>query len=190
MMATEEKTLIDIANERMSIIEACNLLGMDIPDFSVKSMKVHCPFGYLFHADGGHSRAFAIYPGTNTAYCFAGCGFFNPVRLVAMDKNVPDLQAAEMILEQTSYVAPDYEARWTALVETRPLVNQDTLAEALKVACARMVPDWDEAQFETAVSTKLRQCLALLPKVKTEEDATKWLAITKKVMQMTLGERT
>jgi hypothetical protein len=187
MMATEEKTVIQVANERMSIIQACNELGMDIPDFSVKSMKVHCPFGHLFHADGGTSRAFAIYPGTNSAWCFAGCGYFTPVKLIAMDKGISEEQAAESILEQTSYVAPDYEARWNALLDTQITVNTDDLAEALKVACSRMVSDWDERQFETAVAQKLRQCLSLLPKVRSEEDASKWLAATKKIMQNAMG---
>lgn len=188
-MATEQGSIIDLANSRMTIIQACNSLGMDIPDFSVKSMKVHCPFGHLFHADGGHARAFAIYPGTNSAWCFAGCGYFTPVRLIAMDRDISDHQAAEAILEQTNYVAPDYEARWNAVTQTRPMVNTDDLTEALKVACSRMVPDWDERQFDAEVATKLRQCLALLPKVQSEEDATKWLSATKKIMQNAMGVR-
>lgn len=187
MTATEEKTLVQLANERLSIIDACNMLGMDVMDFSLASLKVWCPFGHLYHSDGGTTKAMRIYPATNSAWCFACSIYFTPVKLIAMDKGITEDQAAESILEQTNYIAPDYEARWKALTEVQAPVNTDDLAEALKVACSRMVPDWDERQFEESVSHKLRQCLSLLRKVQTEEDSTKWLSTTKKIMQQELG---
>lgn len=186
-MATAEKSLIDLANENMTIIQACNLLGMDVNDFSIASLKVWCPFGQLYHSDGGSTKAMRIYPATNSAWCFAGCGYFTPVKLIAMDRGVTDQQAAELILERTNYVAPDYESRWQALVEAQPTIDKDDLAEALKVACARMTPDWEDRQFDEEVAQKLRQCLGLLPKVRSAEDATKWLSTTKKIMERTLG---
>lgn len=184
----EEKSVIDLANERVTIIEACNMLGMGVMDFSIASLKVWCPFGHLYHADGGTTKAMRIYPATNSAWCFACNIYFTPVKLIAMDRGIPDVQAAESILESTNYVPPDFEARWNALIEAKPTVNTDDLAEALKVACSRMVPDWDERQFDESVAYKLRQCLALLRKVKSDEDATLWLSITKKIMHRTLGE--
>lgn len=187
-MALQELSSIELANERYSIIQACNKLGMDIPDFSFSSAKLYCPFGHLFHADGGQSKAFRVYPGTNSAFCFAGCGYYSPVRLIATDKGISEADAAESILEETNYVPPDFESRWNALMTEQATPNPDDLAEALKVACARMEPNWDERQFEEKVSIKLRQCLQLLPKVQTEEDATKWLSMTKQAMHITLGE--
>lgn len=189
-MATEEKSIVAIANERMSIIEACNKLGMDVFEFSVASMKFYCPFGSLYHADEGRTKAMRIYPATNSAWCFACNLYFTPTRLLAMDRGITEQEAAESILDDTRYVAPDYESKWNALIAPVAAVDTDDLAEALKVACRRIAPDWEERQFEEAVATKLRQCLSLLRKVKTDEDATKWLSTTKQVMQRALGERT
>lgn len=185
-----EVSIITLANERMSIIDACNELGMDVFDFSVASLKVHCPFEQISHADGGQSKAMRIYPGTNSAWCFACQQYFTPVKLIAMDRDVTELEAAQYILDKTNYVTPDYVSRWEALTQETYELNTDDLAEALKVACARMTPDWEERQFDPTVSEKLRLCLGKLPRLKTEEDANKWLAIAKKAMRQTLGGKT
>lgn len=185
-MTTDEPSAIELANERLNIVDACNRLGMNLSDAGFG--KHYCPFGDLFHADGGHGKAFRIYVGTNSAFCFAGCGYFSPVRMIATDKGISEADAAELILELTNYVAPDFQSRWDAMATATPNINTDDLAEALKVACARMNPNWEDLQFEDAVSTKLRQCLQLLVKVTTEEEATKWLSTTKQVMHRVLGE--
>ena len=91
---TQEKSVIDLANERITIIEACNMLGMDVHDFSIASLKVWCPFGHLYHSDGGTTKAMRIYPATNSAWCFACNLYFTPVKLIAMDRGIPDQQAA------------------------------------------------------------------------------------------------
>lgn len=187
-MATEAPNIIQLANERMTIVDACNKLGMEVFDFSIASLKVFCPFGHLYHADEGRTKAMRIYPATNSAWCFAGCGYFTPVRLISMDRGITEQEAAEAILEDTNYVPPDYLSRWQALEQETYVVDTEALAEALKVACRRMAPDWELRQFDDAVALKLRQCLSLLRKVKTEEDATKWLSATTKIMHMTLGE--
>ncbi len=184
----EEKSEIQLANERMSIIEACNLLGMDVMDFSISSLKTYCPFGHITHEDGGQSKAFRIYPGTNSAWCFACQVYFTPVKLIAMDKDISEPDAAQWILETTNYIPPDYLSKWEALTrEEDSGLDLDSLAEALKVFCARMSPDWDAKQFDDDVSRKLRLCLGLLPKVRTKGDADKWLTTTKQVMSKTLG---
>lgn len=180
-------SIIQLANERMSIIDACNELGMDVFDFSVASLKVHCPFEQISHPDGGQSKAMRIYPGTNSAWCFACQQYFTPVKLISMDKDISELEAASYILDKTNYVAPDYVSRWEALTAQSKELDTDALAEALKVACKRMSPDWEERQFEDAVSSKLRRCLGMLPKLKTQEDASKWLAVSKMAMSQTLG---
>jgi hypothetical protein len=183
----EQQSAVALANERMSIIDACNELGMEVRDFSIASLKVHCPFGQLTHADGGQSRAFRIYPDTNSAWCFACQQYFNPVILIAMDRGITNDEAAEYILAKTNYVAPDFVSRWDALMAQTYELNTTDLAEALKVSCARMVPDWEERQFEDVVSERLRLCLGKLPRLKTQEDASKWLAIAKQAMRQALG---
>lgn len=183
----EERSNIELANERLDIVQACNDLGMDINDFSISSLKVYCPFGHLYHADGGKSKAMRVYPGTNSAWCFAGCGYFTPVKLVAMDKGISEQEAAESILEATNYIPPDWQSNWDNIMAPRP-IDKDALTETLKIACARLDKNWESRQFEEPVAHKLRQCLELLSKVATEEDITKWKDITIRVMQKTLGE--
>lgn len=179
---------IAIANEQVSIIKACNMIGMDIPDFSLSSLKVYCPFGHLYHADEGRSRAMRIYPATNSAYCFAGCGYLSPVKLIAIDRDSSEQDAAEWLLEQIGWVPPDYVSQWEALTQTEfPQVNTVDLGEALKTFCARSFPDhWTEFQFYESVAVKLSKCLSLLRKVHTPDDAEKWMRVAKQVMHQEL----
>lgn len=183
----ETRELIQLANARVTITAACNMIGMNVSDYAAASMKVYCPFGELFHQDGGAERSMRIYPDTNSLYCFAGCGYFSPVKLIATDRGISEEQAADALLTETNYVPPDYESQWAALMGEKPTVNTTDLAEALKVACSRMTPHWETLQFEEPVASKLSQCFDLLRKVVTEEDAGKWMTITKQVMRSTIG---
>lgn len=185
----ELRSAIQIANERVSITDALDMVGASVGQYAAASMKLYCPFGHVFHQDGGAERAMRVYTDTNSAYCFAGCGYFSPVKLVSMFREISEEQAAEALLIETNYVAPDYESVWDDLMNSKPTVDTASLAEALKVACSRMDPRWDETQFEEPLSGKLTQCLGLLPKVHTQEDATKWMAITKEVMRSAIGEK-
>jgi hypothetical protein len=53
-----------------------------------------------------------------------------------------------------------------------------------------MTPDWEDRQFDPTVSDKLRRCLGMLPKLRTEADAKKWLSVAKQAMSQTLGVKT
>lgn len=182
-----EISTVQLANERYTIIQALNQLGVDVLDFSISSLKVYCPFGNIMHEDEGRTKAMRVYPGTNSAYCFACQTYYTPVKLIAMDKGISEYDAAVFILEATNYVAPDYASRWAKLTEESTKLNTDDLVEALKVACARMAADWEDRQFEPDVAKKLSRCLAALRGVKTDADATKWLTTTKLVMSQALG---
>ena len=178
--------LIELANERMGIVQACNHIGMGLPDYLSSSMKVDCPFGSLYHLDGGASRSMRVYAETNSAWCFAGCGYFTPVRLIADDQDLSEEDAAQHILDITNYVPPDFESQWEALMAEVPVVNTASLAEALKVACSRMAAGWEDLQFSSEVSAKLTACFALLPHLRTPEQAQRWLDVSKFVMQSVL----
>lgn len=184
----QQESVISLANGRMTIIEACAEVGSDISDFTYGSIKTYCPFGSVFHMDGGTSKTFRVYPDTNTAHCFAGCGFFTPTRLLAKALDIPETDAAESILMKTNYVAPDYLSRWEAATATGTEVDRDGLSEALIVACLRMDKDWEIKQFDDSVSSSLRRVLGLLPKVNTSDDATRWLSVAKEFMRRALGE--
>lgn len=178
---------IKLANELMTIYEACIEVGMgDVSGMA----KTYCPFGSVFHADGGRSRAFKVYPETNSSYCFACQKVYDPVGLIATEKDISYRAAAELILEMKAYVSPDYETRWDALTQETVQVDVEALQDALRIACARMVPDWATRQFEDRVATKLTQCLGLARKVKNDEDGRKWLDMTKQAMRQALGVAT
>jgi len=182
-VAEPVQNVVALANERMSIIEACNLLGMDISDFSISSLKTYCPFGNVMHADEGRGKALRIYPNTNSAWCFDCQIYFTPVKMIAMDRDITEVAAANWILESTNYVAPDYLSRWEALTAPESTkLNTDDLGQTLKVFCARKIPNWEERQFEEPYASTLQKCLGLLVKVKTAEDAEKWSTVTKQAM--------
>lgn len=180
------ESVFDLANGRMSITEALAEAGTDTDGYY--GGKVYCPFGTLYHSDGGAAKAMRVYATSNSCYCFAGCGFLNPVKVLAMVHDVSEADAAAMILDLTGYVPPDYISQWEALTAAPVQMDRESLAAALHVACARYDPLWEDHQFEDSVLVALRQCLGLLPKVTTPDDATLWLSATKKVMHRVLGE--
>lgn len=179
--------MIALANTRMTIVQACNMLNVSVGEFSYGSIKTYCPFGQLWHQDGGQSKAFRVYAASNSCYCFAGCGMFTPVTLLAKAKDMTNEESAEWILAYTGYVEPDYQSQWDALQAQPAHVDRDSLTEALKTACAGMDPTWEDRQFEPEIAVKFTACLALLPKVQNAEDATQWLSVTKTAMSRALG---
>jgi hypothetical protein len=177
---------IKLANELMGIIEACRYIDMHMGDFAVASIKTYCPFGEVLHEDGGRSKSFRVYPATNSAYCFACVKPYRPVSLIATDRDIPEFAAADLILEEKGYVPPDYEARWEAVTEQKQVTDADALGDALRLACSRMVPNWDDRQFEEGIATILRKCVAAAHKVTTDAEAREWLNTTKIVMKRAL----
>lgn len=178
---------IQLANERMTITQACRFIGMDLGDFSFTSAKLYCPFGELMHEDGGRSKSFRVYSDTNSAYCFACVMAYRPVSLVAMDKDVPEVVAAEMILEETGYIAPDFMSRWEAATREEVRVDRDALEEALRTYCARIDPEWEFRQLDPEVVSVFRKCLEASRNVSNEEESRQWLDVTKKVMNKILS---
>lgn len=186
-MPDDVRERIALANSMMTIGAACRFIGMEVPDFEFGKIKVYCPFGELVHDDGGRSKAFSIYPDTNSAYCFA-CGVpYRPVSLIATERDVAEPEAAEIILEAVGFVPPDFVSQWDAMTQAEPVPDVESLGTALKLACARMVPDWEERQFDDAIAPTLRACMSAAYKVKTEDDARDWLAKTKIIMSRALG---
>lgn len=188
MAQSEVLSSIELANSRTTILEACRLAGMDLPDYGMNTSKLWCPFGDLYHADGGTAKSFRIYVSDNTAFCFACSLYFNPVKLTAMAKGLSEADAADLLLDLSNYVPPDIESRWKAATETVEPMKTEYLAEALKVYCLRIDKEWEDKQFEDTVSTRFRMCLGLLSRVHTDADATQWLTGTKEAMRTVLGE--
>lgn len=188
MSSEQEESIVTLANARVTISHALRLVGTDVPDYMGRGAKLYCPFGHLYHSDGGMAKAFRVYPDTNSAYCFAGCGAFRPVSLIAADRGMSPEDAAEFLLDLTGYVPPDLDSRWAAATAVSVDIDRGSLAEALKVACAAMDSRWEVRQFEDDVAVRFRQCLGLLPRIQSGADAAQWLQATKQIMRKQLGE--
>ena len=178
-----------LANENADIISVARLIGMQVPDFSYSaSIKLYCPFGEVSHADGGSSKAFRIYPETNSSYCFACGEAYSPVRLLATAQDISLTEAADYLLELAGVTEEGTDERWEQLTSKQESpISTAELAEALKVYCSRVDSGWAERQLEPAVATTFQRCLELLGSVRTSADADQWLGATKQVMAKKLG---
>lgn len=179
---------VGLANEQVSIVKACQLVGMDLPDDIAygRSIKVHCPFGDIYHADQGHEAALRIYVESNSAFCFAGCGHFTPVWLCAQAWDIDTTTAALDLLERAGIRPVSLADQWAQATEDTVLPDTTLLNEALKTFCRRLTPAWDDLQFEPGIAASLTRCLDLLDLVRTDADTQQWLQGCKQVMHAVL----
>jgi hypothetical protein len=185
-------SVITVANEEVSIVTVCQMLGVELPDDvgSGRSRKVHCPFEELYHSDGGVSPAMRIYPETNSAYCFSCSYYFTPVGLAARAMGVHPTTAAQRLLERIGHRPMDLAAAWKSVSTHQPQLDKPLLADALKTYCRRIDPAWSRRQFEPVVAAALTRCLSLLDLVVSADDVTLWLCRCKEVMWSVLDVET
>jgi len=179
---------VALADEQVAIAAACRMIGMRVPE-SVdmgRPVKVHCPFGEVYHRDHGTETAFRIYPDSNHAYCFACGQRYGPVKLVALAWGISYRQAAAELLERAGIKPATMADLWAEVAHHEPAPDTTMLAEALKTYCQRVAPGWEADQFEPAVAGALSRCLGLLDHVRTQQDAALWLERTKQVMEANL----
>lgn len=178
-----------MANEKVSIVAACRLFGVELPDGVAsggRSRKVHCPFGEIYHSDGGVSPAMRIYPDTNSAYCFSCAAYWTPVDLAAKAMDSDRRSAALRLLDHIGYRPMAFADQWKQAVEHQPELDLALLADALKTYCRRIDDRWSSRQFEPEVAVVLTRCFGLLDLVKSPDDVELWLARCKEVMYQTL----
>lgn len=178
--------LVKLANELVDIRLACTLVGMEVPEIIGDSVKLRCPFGTFYHSDGGIRPAFRVYPRSNSAFCFSCSATYKPVNLISMAYGDDYEDAAAYLLRQIDYRGLSPDDMWNSLEETGAPPDTASLGQALRTYCSSISPDWDDAQFSTIIATRLGNCLSLLDKVNTDEDAKKWLSATKKIMSKVL----
>lgn len=174
---------IALANEKVSIVVACQLAGVALPDDAGygRSMKVRCPFGNL-HSDGGKEAALRVYPDTNSAWCFACNCYLTPVKVLAQVRELDWATASALLLEHIGYRPLSLAEQFQALTEHQSRPDTAQLADALKTYCARVIPGWETRQFDAEESALLTRCLSLLDRVANDTDAGSWLDTTKQVM--------
>lgn len=187
MAGSSNSSLISKANEVVDIYKVCDLIDMDFSGYYGSTAKLYCPFGNVVHIDGGSSKAFRIYSNTNSAYCFACSEYFSPVKLYATAKDVSYREAAEIILDLSGWVEETIESKWENLTKE---VEYDTssLPEVLDLFCSRLIPSWSIERVETPYRENLAKCLEVIPKIKTQEQAIRWLEVSKSVMRKVINE--
>lgn len=187
-MSIKKKSHINLANENTDIFMVLGLVGMFVaPVYDVHSIKVHCPFGDISHSDFGVERAMRIYPGTNSAYCFACQRLYTPVNIYASAKDIGFEEAASDLLRESGYQPRTLEEMWDSAQPKPQSPDLPMLGLALRVFCERIDPDWQTRQFEPDISSFLDSCLSLLSTVRSEQDAAEWLKGTKQVMKNCLN---
>jgi len=182
---TKKKSNVELANDLVDIFMVYNMIGMKVsPVYDVRSIKVHCPFDIGRDA----SPAFRIYPSTNSAYCFSCQAYYSPVKLASIAWEKTYKEAADILLEKIGHKPPTPEEIWNQAVqvEVQP-PDLSSLGQALQLYCATLSVDWEMKQFDPEIAKWLDSCLSLLSCVKTETDAEKWIAGSKKVMTQVLS---
>lgn len=177
--------VVEVANEQVPITTVLRLLGVELPEDGLGRRKVHCPFGELYHSDGGRAPTMRINEDTNTVYCFNCSTRFAPVKLYAHGMDLRFQVAAKRLLGHIGYqpvtVSFEQAQRYTVTVD------KGLLAEALKTYCRRICADWSTRQFAPPVAAALTRCLSLLDLVTSADDVTMWLAACKAKMRYALN---
>jgi hypothetical protein len=178
-----QRNIIAVANEKVPITTVLNMLGVDVAD---TRRKFRCPFGNVYHSDGGIAAAMRVYPDSNSCYCFSCTAYYTPVMLAARALDMSRRAAAMHLLDRIGYRGLDAVSAWRNAQEYEPELDKAMLADALKTYCRRVAPTWSSQQFEPAVSRLLMRCLGLLDLVRSSEDANLWLGRSKEAMSRVL----
>jgi hypothetical protein len=184
--------IVEQADEQVSIITVCQLIGMDeVADEGGRATKYHCPFAEFYH-NNPTEKAFRVYPETNSAFCFGGCGFFSPVMLyakandfVTKDDKLRLRDAANALMKVVGYAEPSTSS-WDALANPKPpAVNTAALGKALEMFTRRTLAENPQAD-PLAAAEIFAKMENILPSVKSAEDATKWMDVGQQAIRIAL----
>lgn len=175
---------VDIANEKVFIGSVLLQMGVDVPDSSSgASWKANCPFEDFYHIDRGRSKSLRVYFATNSAFCFAGCGYLTPVTLYALKTGLSRSEAAMLLLQANGLELPSIDDEIETLLAIKSSISKASLREALQIFCQKSVGGkWHSVQFNDDILTGLDNCLKILGKVNSEETARVWLEKSKQYM--------
>jgi hypothetical protein len=180
--------VVTVANEKVPIATVLRLFGADAPEDveTASSRKISCPFGTVYHSDGGVAAAMRVYPESNSAYCFS-CGvYYTPVSLAARALDTNRQTAALHLLDHVGLRPQDPFEAFQSAASYEPTPDITLLAEALKTYCRRVDPAWPNRQFEPEVAAMLTRCLGLLELVGSAEAVLLWLERCKEAMRSVL----
>lgn len=180
---------IELANTTVKITDVLASIGIFVPAVASNgtSKKISCPFGGIYHSDGGMEKTMRVFHASNSVFCFRCTKRYDPVSLTAELNDCSFFNAAMMLLEDADLAPKSLEQRWAEAV--RPEIKEldlIALADALKIYCSGICSTWVTRQLDPEVGQKLNACLELLPSVKSSEGADKWLTVCKQVMRKVL----
>lgn len=183
-MITQNKSWVAEANLKVQISDVLTSLGIYVPE-GLSNKKIHCPFGF-YHSDNGLAKAMRVYTESNTVYCFSCSKRYSCVSLAAAAWDCSYATAAFRLLEGAGIKPKTLEERW-AYATTQDELKPDlmALADALKIYCTRF-DSWGSLQYTEQVAKKFSACLEILEMVKTDDDASAWLNVSKQAMSKTL----
>jgi len=183
-----QKSWVDEANDKVKITDVLTSIGVFVPSAILNggNKKIYCPFGF-YHSDGGTTKAMRVYMKTNNVYCFSCSKRYSPVSLAAAKWDTSWTAAALSLLEDAGFKPKTLTERWAdAIAEEENPPDLIALADALKMYCSMISPDWDHRQLEDNVAEMLNKCLGLLDRVVDDEGADRWLDTCKLVMSKLL----
>lgn len=167
------RRLVEAVNAEVSLVRVISDEGHPIhgPD-QARSIKQHCPWGWT-HADGGDEKAFRVY-GTNTAFCFAGCGYVDPIIFAMKQWDLPRLQAAKELALRYDVQAGDLDSAIEALQRDQGVAPVE-LVDALRRWVRGL---WgDSPEYEAARSALIR-CASVVELVRDEASAATWWSLS------------
>lgn len=183
----KKRDLRDKVNDHYSIIKACERVGLDMDDY-FRARKMHCPFGALYHLDGGDDPAFRVYEDSNHAFCFACNKYFTPSVLIAQYEGLSEDKAVESMLLELGFIESDNDARWEKVQDTEAKVDKAALAQAFQIAAERIIQPWGVRQYDSDVVTWMARCLQPLDRVTTVEQGERWLETVKQALLNRFGK--
>lgn len=183
------KSVIDFANTVVPIGVAISLVDPWFKNIdSSYGGKLHCPFGHINHSDGGQEKSLRLYAATNSAFCFASCGFLNPVRVFSIAYDLKSSTAAYRVLEASGHKMPSIQERWDLAGVVDSSIDLESLQQSLIVFCRSVCGDqaWRALQYKEEIIQLLDSCFQLLELVTSELEVITWLHTCKKVMETKL----
>ena len=159
---------VEAVNSEVGLVQFLRDEGFDVADpGSGRSIKTNCP-GRWLHSDGGHEKSFRVYS-TNTAFCFAGCGFFTPTRAAAMLWDVSEQRAAKEMSARYGVSAGDVHAAVELMLREGDVTRPD-LVDALR--------RWVNVTFTGESAPRARdaliRCVSVVDLIETATDAATW----------------
>lgn len=183
-----EKVLREIeAANRISIIKLLRVLHNIDADEQLP-MKLYCMWGNT-HADGGLERALRTYPETNSAFCFAGCGWQDPVGLARRTWGLRAYRAAQRLNDEYGDPTKTWQERVEANARSTTPADIKAILPAVLHYHLQADPDYGTLSLDPRVLAATEAALVQLDGANpTPDEARAWLGTAVKAVSEALDK--